>query len=291
MTSDFGYALRTGKRGDLRYWYHNPSTGKLYEGPKPSARLVSAKPQRIEHPPTVETETSPWVDVSNRNHELIAIPGPPEVLYNKLGLTSADDLHPREGLGVMRSFKYLQDNVTATTPMTVAWLKKLHRLAFEDLYTWAGIYRTVQVSKGGKHPFSGWCLPQFIEPSMEQFEKHYLRQLTPTSRQDEGDVPRRVAILISEFLLIHPFREGNGRIAQMMGNWVALQAGLPTINYGIDEDSEKKEAYILALHKGYNQDYAPLERFVQEGIERSQRVLRRLKLEPSPPEESDSAHE
>jgi len=118
---------------------------------------------------------------------------------------------------------------------------------------------------------------------MEALEAQYLRPLTPLSPKDADDVPRRVAILISEFLLIHPFREGNGRVAQLMGNWVALQAGLPTINYGIDDDSDAKDAYIVALQRGYQQDYAPLEQFVRDGLERSQKALRRLKLDPLPP--------
>jgi cell filamentation protein len=208
-----------------------------------------------------------------------------------LGLTSAEAVHPLEDLGTMRALQYLQDHVTQTTPMTVAWLRRLHRLAFGDLYTWAGEYRTVQIAKEGKRAFSAWCPWQNIPAAMDDLERNFLRALTPVSPKQVDDVPRRVAILISEFLLIHPFREGNGRIAQMMGNWVALQAGLPTIAYGIDEDSEAKDAYIVALQQGYNQNYAPLERFVQEGIERSLKALRRLKLELPLPGESGSAHE
>jgi cell filamentation protein len=134
-------------------------------------------------------------------------------------------------------------------------------------------------------------MPQYIASEMERFERECLKQLTPVSTGDQADVPRRVAILISEFLLIHPYREGNGRIAQLIGNWVALQAGLPTITYGIDDDTAKKDAYIYALHKGYDQDYALLEQFVQEGLDRSVRALKFLKLEPPLPEEPDNAPE
>ncbi|HEY9724047.1 MAG TPA: Fic family protein, partial [Oscillatoriaceae cyanobacterium] len=129
-----------------------------------------------------------------------------------------------------------------------------------------------------------WCRPQHIASTMETLEQQFLRRLTPVTAKQKDEVAERVATLISEFLAIHPFREGNGRVAQMMGDWVALQAGLPPINYGIDEDSEKKDAYILALHQGYDQDYAPLAQFVQGGIERSQRTMRLLKQEPPLPQ-------
>lgn len=270
----FGFQRQSGRGRAAKYWYGNPSTGLLYEGPKPSAALLRRAEKRAQHPSPDETEPCPWEEITCGNHELIVIPGPPEVLYNKLGLTDAEEVHEREGLGVVRAHRFMQENVTATTPITVPWLRRLHQEAFKGLYTWAGRYRTVRMSKGGKYPFDGWCLPQHIEVQMQEFERQYLRALTPVSPRDQDNVPRRVAILISEFLLIHPFREGNGRIAQMMGDWVALQAGLPPIAYGIDEDSEKKDAYILALHHGYAQNYGPMEEFVKRGIQRALRILR-----------------
>jgi cell filamentation protein len=259
----------------------NPSTGLLYQGPKPPGSVLKLGEQRLAAPAAGDTEPCPWENVHSGNHELIAIPGPPEVLYNKLGVTSAETAHDLEDRGMVRANRYMHEQVTATTPIRVTWLVRFHRLAFGDLYTWAGRYRTVRIAKEGKFPFNGWCLPQHIGTEMERFERDFLVTLTPTTPADVQTLPLRIATLMSEFLLIHPFREGNGRIALMMGDWLALQAGLPPIAYGINDDSDRKDAYFQALHHGYNQIYAPVAQFVADGIERSLKILGRRT--PPPP--------
>jgi Fic/DOC family len=58
-------------------------------------------------------------------------------------------------------------------------------------------------------------------------------------------------------ILIHPFREGNGRCARLLAMLMGLQAGLPTLDFGGIRGAKKK-AYIAAVHAALDRDYAPM---------------------------------
>jgi len=58
--------------------------------------------------------------------------------------------------------------------------------------------------------------------------------------------------------LIHPFREGNGRCARVLSTLMALQAGLPPLDFGCMEGRGKRR-YIAAIHAALGRDYAPME--------------------------------
>lgn len=74
-----------------------------------------------------------------------------------------------------------------------------------------------------------------------------------------------IANFIFEFLAIHPFRDGNGRVSRALTNWLLLKAGYGYIPYvSLDEIIEQTKAeYYLALrvtqknHKTDHEDIAP----------------------------------
>ncbi len=93
---------------------------------------------------------------------------------------------------------------------------------------------------------------------------------------------RSIAIVQAEFLLIHPFRDGNGRLIRLAANLMALQAGFAPMDYGF-EDAARRETYIAAVRRGYVQDYGPLELIVRDAILRGEgcREVRRKRSSPS----------
>jgi cell filamentation protein len=50
-----------------------------------------------------------------------------------------------------------------------------------------------------------------------------------------------LAVVHGELILIHPFREGNGRCARLLAMLMGLQAGLPTLDFGGIRGAKKKE--------------------------------------------------
>jgi cell filamentation protein len=60
---------------------------------------------------------------------------------------------------------------------------------------------------------------------MRQFEHDQLARLTPCRFECIEDVVASLAEVHVELVLIHPFREGNGRIARLLSVLMALQAG------------------------------------------------------------------
>jgi cell filamentation protein len=61
----------------------------------------------------------------------------------------------------------------------------------------------------------------------------------------------------AELILIHPFREGNGRIARLLAMLMGLQAGLPPLDFSPLEGRGKAH-YIAGIHAAVGHDYMPL---------------------------------
>ena len=108
-----------------------------------------------------------------------------------------------------------------------------------------GRYRQVNVSKEG-FPFAAAAQ---IPRLMGEFERDVLRRCTPCSFADRAEVIRALGETHIELVLIHPFREGNGRLARVLSTLMALQAGLPLLDFsGIT--GKKKKDYSKGLTIG-----------------------------------------
>jgi cell filamentation protein len=57
-------------------------------------------------------------------------------------------------------------------------------------------------------------------------------------------------------VLIHPFREGNGRCARLLALLMAMQAGLPTLDFW-GFAGRGKRRYVAAIHCALDRDYPP----------------------------------
>jgi cell filamentation protein len=84
------------------------------------------------------------------------------------------------------------------------------------------------------------------------------------------EVARRIAEVHAELLLIHPFREGNGRLARWLADLMAFQANLPAPAYGFAGPGSRvrRARYLAAVKQGYVQNYDALADFFAEAMER-----------------------
>lgn len=139
-----------------------------------------------------------------------------------------------------------------------------HRTWFGNIYEWAGRYRRVNVSKDG-FPFTAAAQVPVL---MDQFERDVLRRYTPCTFGDRAAVVHALAETHVELVLIHPFRDGNGRLARVLSSLMALQAGLPLLDFGLMAGTGKT-AYIAAIQAGLDKHYVPMERLFGKVIEQS----------------------
>ena len=63
------------------------------------------------------------------------------------------------------------------------------------------------------------------------FESEQLARLTPFNPESVDELISGLAQVHVEFMLIHPFREGNGRIARLPCDVMACQAGIVPLDY------------------------------------------------------------
>ena len=139
-----------------------------------------------------------------------------------------------------------------------------HREWLKNIYEWAGQYRRVNLSKDN-FPFAA---ANQIPALMARFNHDVLSHNTPCIFADRSAVLRALAETHVELVLIHPFRDGNGRLARVLSTLMALQAGLPILDFSLLADQEKP-AYIAAIQAGLEKNYEPMERLFAEIIERS----------------------
>lgn len=129
----------------------------------------------------------------------------------------------------------------------------MHEVWLGRIYEWAGKYRQVNISKGGFFFAAAKQIPQL----MELFERENLRVYTPCNFTDREKVVEALAVVHTELVLIHPFREGNGRLARMLAIMMGLQAGLPPLNFSRIKGA-RKQAYFAAVQAGMSRNYEPM---------------------------------
>ena len=107
-----------------------------------------------------------------------------------------------------------------------------------------------------------------ISQLMQSFEKDQLAKYTPCRFQKINDVVKALAEVHIELVLIHPFREGNGRCSRILASIMALQAGLPVLDFSIISRHRKLD-YFDAVQIGMDRYYEPMEKLFGEIIESS----------------------
>lgn len=185
------------------------------------------------------------------------------VLKNRLGITSKQEMDDAEALALEKAMDELVRKYGEPHRFTAADIRECHRTWLGDIYEWAGRYRRVNISKED-FPFAAAAQ---IPPLMEQFERNVLRRCTPCSFADRADVIRVLGETHVELVLIHPFRDGNGRLARVLSTLMALQAGLPLLDFSGITGGKKKD-YVAAVQAGLDKNYRPMEKLFSEIIDR-----------------------
>lgn len=192
------------------------------------------------------------------------------VLRNLAGVRSAREMARLESERLLAATERLIDDTEVDQRFLADDICRMHRLWLGELYLWAGEYRQVNLVKDGFMFAAAHLIPDL----MRDLERGPLRRYTPCQFTEVGEQAQALAVVHAELILIHPFREGNGRCARLLATLMGLQAGLPALNFGGIRGEEKKR-YIGAIHAAMGRDYVPMTQIFQRAIARTLRAQER----------------
>ncbi len=130
-----------------------------------------------------------------------------------------------------------------------SFLCQLHRKMFEDVWRWAGRYRTTERNIGVDAYRIAPDLQQAIDDA-----RYWVKHATYS--------PDEIATRFSHRLVaIHPFANGNGRFSRLAGDLLAQQLGRPPFTWGranLTDANETRARYVEALRAADNHDFTAL---------------------------------
>lgn len=128
------------------------------------------------------------------------------------------------------------------------YLCHIHRTLFQDLYSWAGEIRTIDIWLADT-PF---CHFEYIEKEGNALMSA-LEEEEGLANLDSEAFIARLSHYYCEINMLHPFRTGNGRAQRVFFEQLALHAG-----YLLDWDNVEPEAWRKANRAGVDGDLRPL---------------------------------
>lgn len=186
------------------------------------------------------------------------------VLKNLLGITTRERLEIAETAELWLAEEQLLGEIEQDQVFTAQDIRNIHNLWLGNIYSWAGDYRQVNLSKDGFN----FAMAHTIPTLMAEFERDQLKHYTPCNFHNRETIAQALAEVHVELMLIHPFREGNGRLGRLLATLMGLQAGLPLLDFS-EMAGWHKEEYFAAVRAGLDHDYRPMIRLFIDVIELS----------------------
>jgi len=174
-----------------------------------------------------------------------------------------------ESVALLAATNRMIDVTTGTHRFAAADVCKMHKQWLGSIYGWAGAYRSVKITKGNFMFAAAEQVPRL----MGAFERGPLRDYTPCRFDAADEQAQALAIVHAELILIHPFREGNGRVARLLATLMGLQADLPPLDFS-EIAGQQRRNYIAAIHAAVGRDYTPMKEIFRSVIARTLRANR-----------------
>jgi cell filamentation protein len=139
------------------------------------------------------------------------------------------------------------ENLTIEQILSEEYINHIHSIIGDEIIPDAGNYRTVKVKANSSSVI--YASPVMIKNRIEKLFEFILKKynesvvLTPIDRMEF--IIKLGSFLFSEFLLIHPYKNGNGRTARLLINAFFKISGL-IVPFSLYYN---RDAYILALEK------------------------------------------
>lgn len=153
------------------------------------------------------------------------------MLENKLGITNSPELaEAEERISKKKAIELFENGILdELVAGKFESLKSIHKYLFEDIYSFAGEVRTVNISKG----IFRFAPLMYLEAALANIDK------MPQSTFDE------IVEKYVEMNIAHPFREGNGRSTRIWLDCILKKE----IGKMVDWSQVDKEDYLLAMER------------------------------------------
>ena len=149
---------------------------------------------------------------------------------NKLGITNQSDLAREEKITKLKALElYDSKKINDFEVGTFKGLSQIHRYLFEDVYSFAGEIRKVNIAKGNFR----FASVLYLEDILKKIDN------MPHDNFDN---------IISKYVemnVAHPFREGNGRSTRIWLDMILKN----NLNKVVDWSKINKEDYLLAMER------------------------------------------
>jgi len=177
---------------------------------------------------------------------------------NLLGITDYNQINELETEGLSFA-EIIVFELNAEDKITTDILLSLHKTAFGLLYGWAGKWRMIQVNVGKLE----LPLPHQVPNLMYQFLDNLNFKIGIAKTLD--DHIDCLAYAHYEFVKIHPFNNGNGRLGRILMNVVALKFGYQPIEL-YKREGDARKIYIDALRQSDIGNFNSLQSLIRKEI-------------------------
>ena len=150
------------------------------------------------------------------------------------------------------AFNLMINLVKDEKPISQKVIQELHRIVTEGLLEDAGKYRITNVRIAG----SATPPPSYVK--IVSLMDGYIQNITNL----ELEPIKKAAFIHHEFVLIHPFADGNGRVARLVTNLFLMQNGYPPIIL----KKEDRGKYYSTLQKADKGNISPFATFIANAV-------------------------
>lgn len=170
-------------------------------------------------------------------------------------LATKEELNEWERENILRAREWIVGDRTAARDLASDdYIRKLHARMFDQTWKWAGEYRRMEKNLGVP-------VDEIRERLMALFGD--VRYWIENNTYPPDEIGVRFH---HRLVLIHPFSNGNGRHARLIGDVLAMKLGRPTFSWGstnLVKEGEARTDYLKAIRAADDGDIEPLLKFAR----------------------------
>ena len=152
-----------------------------------------------------------------------------------------DDLNRLEQENIMQARAWIMRRsiLTSSNIFSQGFIKRLHKNMFDKVWRWAGVYRSSDKNIVIKHEHILTQLQQLLGDA-----DYWLKNKTYS-------VSALAVVFHHRLVKVHPFVNGNGRHARLLGDVIVAKYNGNKLTWGKNLDTGSNTSHVIAIRKRY----------------------------------------